>query len=63
MLASTDGNCARAFTLGSHDCLSTSSANFFPLSVGMLLHPSVSFHNFSRVGCGGEDLCDQRVWI
>src|SRR5882724_3284583 len=34
-----------------------------PLQIGVLLHPTVSFHDFGRVGGGGKDLRNQGVRI
>src|SRR5580692_5488594 len=43
MFSRTDGNCVRAFTLGSQGCLSTSFASSSPLSLEWLcIHRSAS---------------------
>jgi hypothetical protein len=35
----------------------------FSFEIRMLLHPTIRFDHFRRIGCGGENLCNQGVWI
>ena len=63
MLASTEGNSVRAFTLGSQGCLIDFLAQLFSLKVGVLLHPPVCFDNLVGIGSSRENLCHQSIRI